>query len=97
MVERFVSSLNDGFFWNEYVDDDYHSGLKHTRAALPVGTILEVDRVYIRSTNKGKVGKDNFDSVTFRVLKNPAWTDKKHPRFWAKLDDVNQIEFKEAT
>jgi len=49
---------------------------------LPVGTILQVDRIYIRK------GNSSFDSVSFRVLKgSPCATG----RFWAKLNDVNNL------
>ncbi len=48
---------------------------------LPKGTILSVDRIYIRKGNK------EYDSVSFRVLKgSPGPTG----RFWAKLDEVNE-------
>ena len=46
-------------------------------------TILGVDRVYIRK------GAAKFSSVTF-ISKNGAYKGK---RFWAKLIDVNRMEF----
>jgi len=48
---------------------------------LPAGTLLSVDRLYIRK------GQSGFDSITFRVLKGSAIPTG---RFWAKLDDVNK-------
>lgn len=67
--------------------------LKHVSCTLPTGTLLEVDRVYIRAQNKGVVGADNYDSLTFRVIETTfKGVGKKHPRFWAKLDDVNTME-----
>lgn len=45
------------------------------------GTVLEVDRIYIRK------GASDFSSVTFRIKGG-----KTSPRFWAKLEDVNKIE-----
>lgn len=59
---------------------------------LPVGTVLRVDRIYIRS------GKKEWDSITFSVCKHPHFTEMKRKivadgRFWAKLEDVNEIEF----
>lgn len=51
---------------------------------LPIGTCLEVDRIYIRQ----KAGE--FDSVTFKIR-----TEKKHPmhnvRFWVKRSDANNV------
>lgn len=62
--------------------------------ALPAGTILTVDRIYIRK------GKSEWDSVTFWV-KGPVPGDENRPqnqklkgaRFWAKLEHVNEIEY----
>jgi len=47
------------------------------------GTELLIDRIYIRK------GIGEFDSVSFWVQSGPY----KGARFWAKLQDVNQIEF----
>lgn len=49
---------------------------------FPKGTVLEVDRIYIRK------GAEDFSSLTFK------WRTPKMVRFWAKLEDVNRIEFK---
>lgn len=46
----------------------------------PAGTILEVDRIYIRK------GAADFSSVTFKIR------GKKVIRFWVKLEDVNRID-----
>jgi hypothetical protein len=57
---------------------------------LPVGTILRVDRIYIRK------GKGEWDSITFVVAKHPTLPSTGFSgagRFWAKLIDVNEIEF----
>jgi len=61
---------------------------------LPEGTVLTVDRIYIRN-NKGE-----YDSITFlidscpeeRFESNRNHFGKKGFRFWAKLNDANQIE-----
>lgn len=54
------------------------------KVTLDAGTVLMVDRIYIRK------GAEGFDSVTFRIHSSPKIKGK--PRFWAKLGDVNQIE-----
>ena len=63
-----------------------------TPVTLPKGTVLKVDRIYIRS----KSGDfRNFDSVTFycnSALKGKAAKGKLKGRFWAKLEDVNRME-----
>lgn len=60
-----------------------------TEVKLPAGTVLKIDRIYIR---KGKdMGK--FDSVTFLIPKPANKGLNVHGRFWVKLIDVNAIEF----
>jgi hypothetical protein len=64
---------------------------------LPAGTVLAVDRIYIRK------GASDYSSITFyaKGLGESAitnrWSGKttkwKAQRFWAKLSDCNQIEF----
>lgn len=66
---------------------------------LPEGTVLSVQRIYIRS------GKKEWDSITFSIKELPTSdngrksatmkkTSKKAiGRFWAKLRDVNEIEY----
>lgn len=69
----------------------HRSGVvKGTEASLPRGTVLEIDRVYIRTANKRTEGDDDYDSVTFKVIEGES---KKKLRFWAKLADVNEIRF----
>lgn len=56
---------------------------------LPVGTELTVDRIYIRK------GVSAFSSLTFHLTRtaHPLLSAKGRRRFWAKLDQVNQMEF----
>lgn len=58
---------------------------------LPTGSLLSIDRIYIRK------GVSDYSSITF-YLKETTWAPlakkkKGATRFWAKLRDVNQIEF----
>jgi hypothetical protein len=66
-------------------------------AALPVGTILQVDRIFIRK------GAEDYDSVTFLVQGGPnkalltksrGGTAPKACRFWVKLEDANKMDVK---
>jgi hypothetical protein len=71
---------------------------------MPAGSKLKVDRIYIRK------GQDDFSSITFfwvdkRIeprFETVTWSSKpqKYParpvRFWARLEDVNNIEFDAA-
>jgi hypothetical protein len=68
---------------------------------LPVGTVLAVDRLYIRK------GASDYSSITFYakelgevIIPGSRWswgnqkaTKRKAQRFWAKLADCNTIEF----
>lgn len=60
----------------------YETSPKPDKVALPVGTKLTVDRIYIRK------GKSEYSSLSFRGLRPD---DKKTFRFWVKLQDVNNI------
>ena len=77
-----------GMGWRERQHSEENRNLRCVAYVLPAGTILEVDRVYIRTFSKNAETKDDdYDSLTFRIL----GSDKA--RFWAKLADVNTIEF----
>lgn len=68
-------------------------------ATLPAGTVLRVDRIYIRQ------GAAGYSSLSFYVEKSPlaALTPAKkgggfkkgRRRFWAKLADVNTMMIEE--
>jgi len=58
---------------------------KFYSVTIPAGTLLEVDRIYIRK------GANDFSSVTFKWVKGEG-KNKKTLRFWAKLEDINNIE-----
>lgn len=66
--------------------------IKDVNIEIPENTILKVDRIYIR---KGKYG---FNSISFYTdaFKNPKTGRTKLRRFWAKLDDCNNIEFEKV-
>ena len=66
-----------------------------TPVTMPAGTVLKVDRIYIRQ------GAPEFDSITFRVMQSPdkrllskskGGTAVDSVRFFVKLDDANNIE-----
>lgn len=54
---------------------------------LPIGTKIKVDRIYIRQNY------EDFDSVTFRLIALPDELPVHGVRFWAKLQEVNDIEY----
>lgn len=57
---------------------------------LPQNTHLTVDRIYIRK------GSSDYSSITFYLTKTdyPALDQRGRKRFWAKLDEVNNMEFR---
>ena len=57
------------------------------KVTLPKGTVLNVDRIYIRK------GASNFDSITFKI-EDSENKDLIKCRFWVKLKDAN-FEFEE--
>lgn len=68
----------------------WHRGSFSTPVTLPKGTVLTVDRLYIRK------GATNFDSLSFYIGNAPKGVGFKKQgkiRFWAKLPDVNKINF----
>lgn len=83
-----------------YNPNTWYNNMAPTPVIIPAGEKLKIDRIYIRK------GKDDFDSVTFlwkgkstqpRIERYHDGSEYKVPRspvrFWAKLEDVNKIEF----
>lgn len=61
--------------------------IRTEKVTLPKGTLLKIDRIYIR----GKTDEAReFDSVSFFC--NPSARSGLRGRFWAKLADVNRME-----
>lgn len=68
---------------------------------IPKGTVLSIDRIYIRK------GSSDFSSLTFyakglgnisvKSSRRPNAKNKKALRFWAKLDDCNNIKFEKIS
>lgn len=78
-------------FFDDFVggEEAFRAGsreLKHINVELHAGSVLTIDRIYIRK------GAGDFDSVTF-ILNNAKLPGKKgaaaRVRFWVKLDDIN--------
>lgn len=61
----------------------YSGSSESTEVTLPKGTVIKVDRIYV------KKGISEYDSVT--VYASIAG-EKRKRRFWVKLNDFNQIE-----
>ena len=97
-----IATKNPPYRWNVIWKGQtswYTPDVLIDNCTLPVGTVLTIDRIYIR---KGK-GMSDFDSMSFRIKPNKTLTFVgttipigKGIRFWAKLDDCNQIEFEPA-
>lgn len=77
--------------WNIYINSNSRKLARVTHTMEP-GTVLECDRIYIKSTSKSaKTPEDSYDSITWKVVVN----DKpvKAQRFWVKLADCNGMTF----
>lgn len=80
--------------WNVYVDGKYRNGLVSVAVTLDAGTVLECDRVYIRTFNKSRVQEgDDYDSITWKIIDPKKGKAARNCRFWTKLSDANEIEF----
>lgn len=92
--ERRNSSLMDvfGIEWRARSPEYRSSGYPRDDVTLPKGTVLAVDRVYVRSDKSGWGDSSKFNSLTFLVRSCPDKRVKGRVRFWASLSDVNRIE-----
>jgi hypothetical protein len=89
-------------YWDDYREwqkDTVAKGVTEISVTLPAGTILKVDRIYIRK------GQGDYSSITFfaeglgetivpasgQVSARQYDAKKKKLRFWAKLSDVNTM------
>lgn len=79
----YQESRNMAFLKKQNLPSNYNRDAYHN-FTLPTGTELIVDRIYIR---KGS-GFEDFSSLTFRITNGNF-----KGRFWAKLADVNEIEY----
>lgn len=74
--------------WGLYVN----GRLNKVRHTIEPDTVLECDRVYIRSTSKSaKSVEDSYDSVTWKIVVGEKARQKL--RFWVKLSDCYNLEF----
>lgn len=88
--------------------DKNHKYLVKYDATIPAGTELTIDRVYVRNKASTPTGHDDdYDSLTFTCnLVDPKGSPEKigkfgkssnRRRFWAKLNDVNNIVYSSVT
>lgn len=61
--------------------------LKNIPYTIPKGTVLIVDRVFVRA------GARDFDSVTFIIQDDPNFDTKNDIRFYVRLSELNGIKF----
>jgi hypothetical protein len=90
------SALSAGWIFdmkNHDPKSNYNYGVASFPFTIPTGAILSVERIYIRR------GQADFDSVSFSLIRDSVkgtefgdkLPKKGRVRFWAKLDDVNEI------
>lgn len=70
-------------------NERYHAPKLPVQFTAPAGTVLSVDRIFIRN------GAAAFDSITFRTKVKSHRKGRKEVslRFWVKLEDANGLEF----
>lgn len=87
LVPKGFNAWRDGYVSSE------SNQLRKIQVTLPKGTVLECDRVYIRTFSKSaiKVDKD-FDSITWKVINEKG---KAAGRFWTKLPSCYDIEYRQ--
>jgi hypothetical protein len=82
--------------YKKWKDRAENLAVKSVDVFLPKGTVLAVDRIYIRK------GVSDYSSISFWAKGlgeceiKKRWSSKtkwKSQRFWAKLSDCNKIEF----
>lgn len=86
---KLLKFVDENIIGKYYCGDD-----EYNEVTLPVGTVLKFSRIYIRQ------GCKDYSSVTFTIQSIPSEgigekIGKKKPRFWAKLSDINKIEYRE--
>lgn len=90
-----LPQTNTGYTWNVYLPGGGYklATVDHT---LQPGTVLECDRIYIKTTSKSAATvEDSFDSITWKVVINNKAV--KNKRFWVKLTDCYNLEFDETS
>lgn len=77
-----------------YADDpDGHAG----RLTLPTGTVLLVDRVYVRQGINNTGTPSEYDSLSFRVRAGGVTGLDARKRFFARVEDVNTLDVEVIT
>ncbi len=68
-------------------------GFKQVSVTLEPGTVIECDRVYVRTFSKAQVDvSTDYDSITWKVI-GPKGKAVPRSRFWVKLPDTYAIEY----
>lgn len=79
--------LNIGAVFDYYsILDIFNKPVPEQKITFPKNIVLTIDRIYIRK------GNSDYNSVSFNLNRHPQ-KQKGRVRFWAKLNDVNGIEF----
>jgi hypothetical protein len=79
---------------NQYKNTGWAYGgpLDSVPVTIEPGTVLECDRVYIKTISKrAATADDSYDSVTWKVVVNGKASQKQ--RFWVKLSECANLEY----
>jgi len=88
LTEDWNFNLNSESYRNRSLAEILGKNGPVNNVTLPKDTVLKIDRIYIRK------GASDYSSLTFRIEETEN-KKIKGKRFWAKLRDVNKIEFDE--
>ena len=94
--ESLLAFYKDAIFQSQEIQKEwapnnfYTITEKHTLCTLLKGTVLQVDRIYLRK------GVKDFDSITFLIADYPdpkylPGKGGKRIRFWAKITCINNV------
>lgn len=81
-----VREYRNSKLWDKIISDVPKTE-RSTVITIPTGTVITVDRVYIRKGHRG------YDSLSFRIHDGDS-PDKRFQksRFFARLEDCNNLE-----
>ena len=81
-----------------YEGERHRSPIRKVPVTILAGSVIECDRVYIRTYNKSRIQEgDDYDSITWKLFDPAKGKAVRHGRFWTKLTDCNGISFELAT
>lgn len=100
-IRSWVHDGEPGLYYQRMGYIDYDWTLYPLTFTVPAGTVLRLERIYVRRGAE----MERFDSLTFRVMSSPderlqaagRQFGKGGKRFWARLDECNGMAVTQAS